>query len=146
MASAEIITLALARIRADRPGLGLEDSIDAHWIEWFGPPEFRDEELLAGVAYWLEKTPARTWPTVAEIERAMIDASRRSRYHAELEAGPCAFGCLDGLVYREAAEPGETRAVVPCKCEKGQAKRKALEAWDEERRERARAQEQGGRP
>lgn len=144
MATATTITQALARLRADRPGLGLEDAIDAHWIDWFAGPEFPDEELFAGVNYYIETHPARTWPTVAEVELAIKEVLKVYREAGELEAGPCAYDCLDGFVYRERKRPGDPFVLVPCECSKGLAKRKALEAWESNRRARARARGEGG--
>lgn len=122
MATAEAVTQALARLRADRPGLGLEDAIDAHWIDWFAGHPFRDEDLIEAVNFWIEQTPARTWPTVAEIERAYVRVIRLTREQRQLEAGPCVFECLNGLVYKQVDEPYPHVAVVPCSCPAGQAK------------------------
>lgn len=140
MASAETVTLALARLRADRPGLGLEDSVDAHWIEWFAGAEYPDGELAAGVAHYLESTPARTWPTVAEIEQMIARAVKLHR-RAELEAGACSRRCFEGLVYEKRLTPYDHEVLVPCECPKGRQKLEGLRAWDEKR---ARARERQG--
>ena len=144
MASAETVTLALARLRADRPGLGLEDSIDAHWIEWFAGAEFIDAELMAGVAYYLESTPARTWPTVAEIEKRIAQAVKLNRAAHDLKAGPCLWQCFEGLVYETRSAPYAHEVLVPCNCLKGKQKREAFQAWDEKRKQK-RARGMGGR-
>lgn len=125
MATADAVTQALARLRADRPGFGLEDVIDAHWIDWFSGDRFQDEHLIEAVNFWIEHTPARTWPTVAEIEQAYVRVVRLSKEQRKLEAGPCIFDCLNGLVYKQVDKPYPHIAVVPCSCAAGRAKLEA---------------------
>lgn len=124
MATHEGIARALARLRADRPGLGLEKAIDAHWFHWFGRRKFRDRDIETAVLWWIEDTPARTWPTVAQIEAAVEKVERHAK--SELEAGPCFWECKNGLVYSEVEEPYKHLALVPCECPLGQAKRAYL--------------------
>lgn len=128
MASRAAIAGALARLRADRPGLGLEESIDAHWEQWFSRPKFFDDDILTAVNWYLQDTPGRTWPTVAEIERWIGKVERYLR-EAE-EAAEACDKCSEthGLVYAELEEPYPHTALVPCKCKTGQRKAAALRA------------------
>ncbi len=119
MANAQAITAALNRLRADRPGLGLEDSIEAHWIDWFARTEFRDEDVVSAVHLYIERTPSRTWPTVAEIERALQEVERLNN---ELESEPCFWNCKQGLVYKAVERPYRRTVMVPCECPKGLSK------------------------
>lgn len=131
-------------MRADRPGLGLEESIDAHWIDWFGGAEFQDAELFAGVNFYIETHPARTWPTVAEVEVSIKAVLRIDTERGELEEGPCFWDCVEGLVYQTITVPIEHTALVPCQCHRGRSKLEALKAWDEKRKKPTRGD--GRRP